>query len=438
MKLSTKLLKSRFKDHYKLLVCGSGAGGSSIASYFSRCNFDSAIIEPNEEHHYQPGYTLLASGLVEAKKLVRKRQDYLPKGVDWYKNSVEKFHPKENAVELNDGVKIHYDYLVIATGIQLRYDLGLSEAFDTPGVCSIYRYDLAKKTWSELRTFAGGTALFTYPNTPIKCAGAPQKIAYLAEDIFRERKVRDKSVIIYNTTIGKIFGVEKYRKVLDKIIQEKGIIFNGRHNLFKVDAKKRIAYFEILDDSGNSTGKQEEIKFLHVAPPCSPVLALRNLAATGDPLTDEKGWVDVSHKTLQSKTYPNIFALGDCISAPCGKTAAAVSSQFNIVKHNLLNFMNQKPLNHEYDGYASCPLLVDRKHVVLAEFNYKGPLETLPFNQAKPRYIQYLMKAYLMPFIYWRLLLKGRWNGPSTVRKLLHLGFGNRLQVVYKLMNTKK
>ncbi|KAI6236172.1 Sulfide:quinone oxidoreductase, mitochondrial [Aphelenchoides besseyi] len=428
MKLSTKLFNLRFKDHYKLLVCGSGAAGNAIVSHFSRCNVDSAIIDPNVEHHYQPGYTLVAAGLVEAKKLVRKRRDYLPKSVDWFQNSVERFHPKENAVELNNGVKLHYDYLVIATGLQLRYDLieGLPEAFDTPGVCSIYRYDLALKTRSEVRNFTGGTALFTYPNTPIKCAGAPQKIAYLADDIFRERKVRDKTVIIYNTTIGKTFGVEKYRQVLDKIIQEKGIILNARHNLYKVDADKKIAHFEILNENGNSTGKRDEIKFdfIHVAPPCSPASALRNLAATGDPLTDGKGWVNVSPKTLQSQAYPNIFSLGDCISTPCGKTAAAVSSQFNVVKHNLMSVMNGKPLKYEYDGYASCPLLVDRKHVILAEFNYNGPLETLPIDQAKPRYLQYLMKVYLMPFIYWHLLLKGRWKGPATIRKLLHLGFG--------------
>jgi hypothetical protein len=44
---------------------------------------------------------------------------------------------------------------------------------------------------------------------------------------------------------------------------------------------------------------------------------------------------------------------------------------------------NKKP-EAKYDGYASCPLVVDRRHTILAEFNPQGPLETFPFDQAKP------------------------------------------------------
>ncbi len=36
-----------------------------------------------------------------------------------------------------------------------------------------------------MQAFQEGNAIFTFPNTPIKCAGAPQKIMYLAEEYFR-------------------------------------------------------------------------------------------------------------------------------------------------------------------------------------------------------------------------------------------------------------
>lgn len=60
-----------------------------------------------------------------------------------------------------------------------------------------------------------------------------------------------------------------------------------------------------------------------------------------------------------------------------------------------------------YDGYTSCPLVTAHNKCVLAEFDFDGqPLETFPFNQAKERYSMFFMKAYMMPAMYWRMLLK--------------------------------
>lgn len=59
---------------------------------------------------------------------------------------------------------------------------GLPEAFETPGVCSNYSSQFVTKTYPALKRFSKGNAIFTFPNTPIKCAGAPQKILYLTHE----------------------------------------------------------------------------------------------------------------------------------------------------------------------------------------------------------------------------------------------------------------
>jgi sulfide:quinone oxidoreductase len=67
----------------------------------------------------------------------------------------------------------------------------MAESLDTAAVSSNYRYDLAPKTWDLIKTMRSGTAIFTMPSAPIKCAGAPQNIAYLAADYWRRRGVLD-------------------------------------------------------------------------------------------------------------------------------------------------------------------------------------------------------------------------------------------------------
>ena len=63
---------------------------------------------------------------------------------------------------------------------------GLPEGFAHPKIGSNYSVKTVEKTWKALQDFKEGNAIFTFPNTPVKCAGAPQKIMYLSEAYFRK------------------------------------------------------------------------------------------------------------------------------------------------------------------------------------------------------------------------------------------------------------
>ena len=60
------------------------------------------------------------------------------------------------------------------------------DALETPGVGSNYSPLHVQKTWKAINEFKEGNCVFTFPNTPVKCAGAPQKIMYLTEKILRD------------------------------------------------------------------------------------------------------------------------------------------------------------------------------------------------------------------------------------------------------------
>lgn len=426
--VNANTIKFNAAKDYRLLIVGGGAGGISLASRFVKKlrPHKIAIVEPNPKHCYQPGLTLAAAGLMRFEKLFKDQINLIPRNVDWYKDHVTKFHPERSEITLSDGRVMSYDFMVIATGLELRYDLikGLSteKILTAPKISSTYMPDGARKTLSEISNFQGGNAIFTFPNTPIKCAGAPQKICYLFESSLK-KTLRNNTQISYYTALPRIFGVKKYADSLMKVVNDRGIKLFTRHNLVEVDVNNCIATFERLDDTNKPTGERQEINysFLHVGPPCSPVQVLRNHAQNHDDLTDENGWVKVSPFTLRSASYGNIFAFGDCANTPNSKTAAAVAAQLKILDSNIIAAIENSGRSESYNGYSSCPLIVDNKHVILAEFTSDGePQETFPFNQGSPSIFAYLLKRYFMPFLYWNLMLKGYWAGPSRLRKFLY------------------
>jgi sulfide:quinone oxidoreductase len=58
--------------------------------------------------------------------------------------------------------------------------------------------------------------------------------------------------------------------------------------------------------------------------------------------------------------------------------------------------------------------------LILAEFSgYTGqPQETFPFDQSKERFSTYFLTKEIIPDIYWKVMLKGNWDGPAKYRKL--------------------
>ncbi|XP_042543885.1 sulfide:quinone oxidoreductase, mitochondrial isoform X2 [Dipodomys spectabilis] len=408
------------KNYYEVLVLGGGSGGITMASRMKRKvgAENVAIIEPSQQHFYQPIWTLVGAGAKRLSLSGRPTASVIPSGVEWIKATVVELNPDKNCVYTDNNKEISYKYLIIALGIQLDYEKikGLPEGFAHPKIGSNYSVKTVEKTWKALQDFKEGNAVFTFPNTPVKCAGAPQKIMYLAEAYFRKTGKRSKANIIFNSSLGVIFGVKKYADALQEIIQERNITVNFKQNLIEVRADKQEAVFENLDKPGETQVISYEM--LHVTPPMSSPDVLKR-----SPVADAAGWVDVDKDTLQHKKYPNVFGIGDCTNLPTSKTAAAVAAQSGILDRTISQIMKNQTPKKKYDGYTSCPLVTGYNRVILAEFDYRAqPMETFPFDQSKERLSMFFMKADLMPFLYWNVMLRGYWGGPAFLRKLFHLG----------------
>lgn len=411
----------------KLLVVGGGAGGCAVAAKFSRRlkKEEIIVVEPSDVHYYQAMFTLIGGGIKSLQQSVRPTKSVLPTNATWLKDSVTEFNPDSNFVKTKNGDTIKYQYMLVAMGLQLHYEQipGAVEALETPGsgVCSNYSPKYVDKTYQTLQSFTKGNAIFNFPHSQVKCAGAPQKACYIAEHYFRKTGKRDGANVIYNTSLRVIFGIKKYADALWKVAKSRNITVNVRTNLVEIKPKEKVAIFENLD---NPAADKTKIKYemLHVTPPMSTPDALHNCKE----LVNMCGYVDVDKSTLQHIKYKNVFAIGDCGSTPNAKTAAAVASQSGVVYAHLWAMMENKPVpsSYAYNGYASCPLVTGYGSCILAEFDYSlEPLETFPLiGQDREMYSMYLLKKDVMPQLYWRLMLNGYWNGPGVARKVMRLG----------------
>ncbi|BBM84313.1 pyridine nucleotide-disulfide oxidoreductase [Candidatus Uabimicrobium amorphum] len=392
-------------ESYDIVIVGGGSAGITAAAHLSNevASKSVAIIEPSTKHYYQPIWTLVGGGVFPKEVSEREQEDFIPDGYTWIQDKVATFDPKNNQIKTHDEKTIAYKYLIVAAGIQIDWDKipGLKETVGTKGVCSNYSYETVDSTWENVKNFQGGTAIFTHPSTPIKCAGAPQKICYLAEDYFRKSGVRDKSNVVFASATAGIFGIEKYAKSLKKVVKRKNINTLFQHDLVELHPDKMEAVFKKLDDDERVTLSYDMI---HVSPPMSAPKFIKD-----SELGNQDGWVDVDKHTLQHTKFKNVFSLGDCSSLPTSKTGAAIRKQAPVLVENLLAEMKGEKLKGHYDGYTSCPLVTGYGSLILAEFDYdKQPAETFPFDQGQERYSMYALKAYGLPRMYWHGMLKGR------------------------------
>ncbi|CDZ16299.1 sulfide:quinone oxidoreductase [Candidatus Johnevansia muelleri] len=394
--------------YFDIVIIGGGTAGVSLAAslLIRNSNFNICIIEPQSIHYYQPAWTLIGNGILNSVNNIRPMYSVITPDISWIKSEVLELLPKSNKILLQNGKYVNYKYLVVCPGLILAWEKieGLIETLGKNGVTSNYSYNLADYTWKLVKKINKGTVIFTQPEMPIKCAGAPQKVIYLSGDFWQKKHILSKININYYLNNNTLFGVKDFVPILMEYIKKYNVklIFNA--NLIKVDGKKKTALFKLIDKEGNFISNEyKSFNILHVVPPqISPDFIKNSL------LANKKGWCDVDPVTLQHLSFQNIFGLGDVCGILNAKTAAAARKQIFVVAENLFDLIKRKSILKIYDGYGSCPLPVERGKVILSEFGYNDKLlPTFPINPKKPSKLAWLLKTKFLPWFYWHGMLKG-------------------------------
>lgn len=408
------------RDH-RVVIIGGGSAGLSISHQLLRSGRfvqdDIAIVDPAQWHDYQPGWTLVGGGLKKKEDLREPLKSLIDPKFKFYNDGVETFCPEQNTLVLGNGDKIGYQQLVVVPGIKINFNdiRGLPAALADPNsrVSSIYGYDFCDKAFRNIKDLSAGSALFTHPTGPVKCAGAPQKAMWLALDFWKRAGLYNPGSnspikITFATALPGMFAVPKYGTKLEELRVERGVEGLFQHDLVAVEGN--MATFTRTDGKGQLTRRFD---FLHAVPKMGPHAFVKNSS-----LANEAGFVDVDEQTTQHKSFSNVWSCGDASSLPTSKTVASITSQAPILVRNLLLSMEGKTPTAIYDGYTSCPLLTEYGKVLLAEFKYGGePKETFNgwfgIDQAVPRRAFYHLKKDFFPWVYSKYMVKGKWGGPK-------------------------
>ncbi|MCX7983720.1 MAG: NAD(P)/FAD-dependent oxidoreductase [Bacteroidetes bacterium] len=390
-----------------LVVLGAGTGGTVVVNRLLRhidtMSWNVTIIDESDKHFYQPGFLFIPFGMYEPKDIVKSKRQFLPREVRFIQHGIEEIKPTVNQVLLKDGSVLHYDVLVIATGVKIAPEMvpGLvdsgwyEEAFD------FYTFEGALQLSQALRNWKGGQLVVHIAEMPIKCPIAPLEFSFLADWYFTKRGKRDDVEIILVTPLPGVFTKARANAALQKLLDEKRIRVVTDFYTERVDGTERKLY----DYSGNSVSYD----ILVTVPPNTGDTLI---ARSG--LGDEMNYVPTDKHTLQSKNYENIFVIGDATDLPISKAGSVAHFQAELLAENIARYINKKPLEPSYDGHANCFIESGHGKAVLIDFNYEiepseghfplpyiGPLSLL--RETRLNHYAKLASRHL----YWNVILRG-------------------------------
>jgi sulfide:quinone oxidoreductase len=367
-----------------------------------RDTWDITVVDRDDVHPYQPGYLFLPFGRYTAEQVLRSRRAFLPEGVHLVLDDVERVDAEACTVELGDGDRLPYDYLVIASGTSPRPD-------QTPGmlgpewrrsIFDFYTFDGALALATALERFDRGRLVVHVTDVPVKCPVAPLEFVFLAEAWLREKGLRDRVELVYVTPLSGAFTQPVASEHLGALLDERKIAVETDFLVERVEGKTLVSY----------DGREVPFDLLVTVP---LNMGADFVARSG--LGDELYYVPVDRHTLQSRAHPNIFAVGDAADLPTSKAGSTAHFSVEVLVGNLLQLVAGEPMTGSFDGHASCFVESGDGKGLLIDFNYDTeplpgtyPLPLLgPLRLLKETRANHLGKLAFR-WIYWNVLLPGR------------------------------
>lgn len=401
----------------QLVILGGGTAGTMAANKLRRAlhpkDWAITVVDRDDQHHYQPGYLFLPFGTYQREHVVRSRHSFIADGVDLVLSEIDRVDAEAHTVHLAGGRTLPYDQLVVATGCLPRPEFtpgmegALGEEAATRQVHEFYTLPGALDLHQALSRFSGGRVVVHINEMPIKCPVAPLEFAFLADEYFTRRGIRDRVDLVYVTPLDGAFTKATCSKALGYLLEERGITLETDFATERIDVRSApggpgalLSYddrnipFDLLVTVPVNTGQEWVAR---------------------SQLGNEMNYIPTDKHTLRSVAHDDIWVLGDASDIPASKAGSVAHFAVEIFEHNFLRAIAGKSLDRHFDGHANCFIESGYGKALLIDFNYDTePLPGMfPLPKIGPMKLLAETKAnhagkLAFRHLYWNVLLPGR------------------------------
>ena len=335
-----------------IVIMGAGIGGMAMA-YEMRAKAGKAdvvtVVSNTPKFHFVPSNPWVAVNWrkrdeveLEIEPLLTKRK------IEFIGTGVKRVRPDENVLELDDGRRLDYDFLIIATGPKLAFDEieGLGPHGHTQSVCHIDHAMHAQGEWAHFVEDPGPIVVGAVQGA--SCFGPAYEFAMTMETDLRRRKIRDRVPMTFVTAepyIGHLGlgGVGDSKGMMESILREKHIKWICNAKVTRVEAGKM---FVTEHDEDGKPKKEHELPFKYsmLLPAFKGVEAVFGIEG----LTNPRGFILIDPHQRNTK-YRNIFAVGVCVAIPpvevtpvptgTPKTGYMIESMVTAAAHNIADVL---------------------------------------------------------------------------------------------------
>ena len=285
------------------------------------------------------------------------------KNIDFSAAGVTRVHPDANQLELGDGSRMDYDYLVIATGPRLAFEEveGLGPDGHTHSICHVDHAVTAEKAWQNFVKDPGHIVVGAVQMA--SCYGPAYEFAMIMDTDLRKRKIRDKVPMTFVTAepyIGHLGlgGVGDSKGLLEAAMRERNIKWICNAKTTKVEAGKMY----VTEHNDDGTPKKEHVldfKYSMMLPAFKGIDAVFGIEGLANP----RGFILIDQHQRNPK-FKNIYSVGVCVAIPpveatpvptgAPKTGYMIETMVTAIVHNIADELAGKAPDTRATWNAIC------------------------------------------------------------------------------------
>ena len=374
-----------------IVLVGGGSGGTLSANLLAkqlRAEIQTGRVQVHlvlgsQQHIFQPGYLHVAFAGQDPTEIVREEDSLVNESVRLVEEPAERIDLKSQVVTLASGKTLHYDYVIVATGSvpDPKAIPGLSEAalnFHTSP-------EESRKVWNVIQQFDGGHVVVGIAGVPHKCPPSPNEAAFLIDDYFRKRGIRNKVKLTFLTPYPRPYPAEPMSRVVEPLFKEREIEVVTFFNVESVDPAKKEMY--------SLEGETQSYDLLIMVPPHrgADVVVKSGIG-------DADGWIPADKNTMRITGYENAYAIGDATNIPVSKTGVTAHLQAITASDNIVSALPHRRGLYKYNGRINCPFEMGSGKAAFLIGSYD-----MRVKEMHPSRMRYVMKRAFARF-YWRTL----------------------------------